>query len=76
MNTNIVEIYYIIDEFCKEIERTMEGHQLVKKTSNKTRKRAFLHFYNAFLLNNRTMVVHFFNKKTGRLWVKPAMTGF
>jgi len=41
MNTNIVEIYYIIDEFCKEIERTMEGHQLVKKTSNKTRKRAF-----------------------------------
>ena len=24
MDTNSVEIFYIIDEFCKEIEKTME----------------------------------------------------
>ena len=41
MDTNLVEIFYIVDEFCKEIERTMEGHRLVKDTSKKTRNRAF-----------------------------------
>jgi len=41
MDTNLVEIFYIIDEFCKEIERTMEGHCLTKDTSKKTRNRAF-----------------------------------
>ena len=42
MDTNSVEIFYIIDEFCKEIEKTMEGHNLPKDTSKKTRKRAFI----------------------------------
>jgi len=41
MDTNLVEIFYIIDEYCKEIEKTMEGHLLTKETSKKTRKRAF-----------------------------------
>jgi len=41
MDTNLVEIFCIIDEFCKEIEKTMEGHRLRKDTSKKTRKRAF-----------------------------------
>jgi hypothetical protein len=41
MATNLVEIFYFIDEFCKEIEKTMEGHLLPKDTSKKTRKRAF-----------------------------------
>ena len=33
MDTNSVEIFYIIDEFCKEIEKTMEGHLLTMKIS-------------------------------------------
>ena len=41
MDTNSVEIFYIIDEFCKEIEKTMEGHLLTKDTSKKKRNRAF-----------------------------------
>src|SRR5215510_6009028 len=41
MDANLVEIFYFIDEFCKEIEKTMEGHLLPKDTSKKTRKRAF-----------------------------------
>ena len=41
MDTNSVEIFYFVDEFCKKIEKTMEGHLLVKDTSKKTRKRAF-----------------------------------
>ena len=41
MDTNLVEIYYIIDEFCKEFEKVTEGHLLAGETSKKTRKRAF-----------------------------------
>ena len=41
MNTNLVEIFYIIDEFCKEIEKTIQGHRLVKETSKKVRKKSF-----------------------------------
>jgi hypothetical protein len=42
MFTNLVEIFYYIDEFCKEIEKVMEGHQLAMDTSKKRRKRAFM----------------------------------
>ena len=41
MLSNLVEIFYYIDEFCKEIDRVMEGHQLANGISKKTRKRAF-----------------------------------
>jgi hypothetical protein len=41
MDTNLVEIFYIVDEFCKEFEKVMEGYQLPKDPSKKTRKRAF-----------------------------------
>ena len=41
MNTNLIEIFYFVDEFCKEIEKTMEGHLLSKDASKKKRKRAF-----------------------------------
>jgi len=41
MDTNLVEIFYIIDEFCKEFEKVTEGHLLAGETSKKTRKRAF-----------------------------------
>ena len=41
MFSNLVEIFYYIDEFCIEIDKTMEGHQLTNGTSKKTRKRAF-----------------------------------
>jgi hypothetical protein len=41
MNANLVEIFYIVDEFCKEFQKVMEGHQLSKDPSKKTRKRAF-----------------------------------
>ena len=41
MHTNIVEIFVIVDEFCKEFKKVMEGHQLPKDPSKKTRNRAF-----------------------------------
>ena len=39
--TKLVEIFYIVDEFHKEIEKTMQGHLLPCETSKKKRKRAF-----------------------------------
>ena len=41
MDTNSVEIFYIIDEFCKETEKTMKGHIPVNGMPQKKRKRAF-----------------------------------
>jgi len=41
MYANLVEIFYLVDEFCKEIEKTMEGHLLLRDLSKKRRKRAF-----------------------------------
>jgi hypothetical protein len=41
MTTNSVKIFYIVDEFCKGIGKTMQGHLLVDETSKKKRKRAF-----------------------------------
>jgi hypothetical protein len=41
MNTNIVEIYYIIDEFCKNFDKVKEGHVVGSNTDKKARKRAF-----------------------------------
>ena len=35
MDTNSVEIFYIIDEFCKEIEKTMKGHILANEMPQK-----------------------------------------
>jgi len=26
MDANLVEIFYLVDEFCKEFYKTMEGH--------------------------------------------------
>ena len=40
-DTNSVEIFYFVDEFRKEIEKTMEGRRLTGDGSKKTRKRAF-----------------------------------
>ncbi len=35
-NTNLVEIYYLADEFCKEFDKVMEGNLLeVKAVKNK-----------------------------------------
>ena len=50
MYANLVEIFYSVDEprrarrsqFCKEIEKTMEGHHLVEESTKKRRKRAFI----------------------------------
>ena len=42
MDTNLVEFFYIIYEFCKEFEKAMEGHLLAMENSKKTRKRAFI----------------------------------
>ena len=35
MDTNLVEIFYIIDEFCKEFEKAMEGHLIAMDISKK-----------------------------------------
>ncbi len=37
----VPEIFYIIDEFCKEFERVKEGHVLQKVTTKKSRNRQF-----------------------------------
>lgn len=41
MNINIVEIYYIIDEFCKDFDKLTEGYRLPVNTSKKRRNRAY-----------------------------------
>jgi len=41
MTTNIVEIYYIIDEFCKNFDKATAGCRIPEKTAKKTRKRAY-----------------------------------
>jgi len=41
MYANLVEIFYLVDEFCKEIEKITEGHLLPKDLSKKRRKKAF-----------------------------------
>ena len=40
MTTNLVEIFYIVDEFCKEINPTLEKHSLAAETTVKRRNRA------------------------------------
>ena len=42
MDTNLVEFFYIIDEFCKEIKKTMEGHLIREDVSKKKRNRSFV----------------------------------
>lgn len=41
MNDKITEIFYLVDEFCKEFELTKVGHILEEKTSKKRRNRKF-----------------------------------
>ena len=41
MDTNLVDIFYLVDEFCKEFDRVKEGHILTKESSKKSRNRAF-----------------------------------
>lgn len=41
MSHKITEIFYLIDEFCKEFDRIKEGHILPEQTSKKRRKRKF-----------------------------------
>jgi hypothetical protein len=41
MDSKITEIFYLIDEFCKEFERTKEGHTLTEATAIKRRNRKF-----------------------------------
>ena len=38
-NANLVEIYYIADEFCKEFYKNMEGHLLAKDNAKKRRNK-------------------------------------
>ena len=37
----ITEIFYIIDEFCKEFDKAKKGHELVKECQKKHRNRKF-----------------------------------
>jgi len=37
--TNLIEIYYYADEFCKEFDKTMEARQINEDTTKKRRKR-------------------------------------
>jgi hypothetical protein len=41
MNHKITEIFYLIDEFCKEFEAAKEDHLIQQKTAKKKRNRKF-----------------------------------
>jgi hypothetical protein len=41
MGSNIVDIFYLVDEFCKEFDKAKEGHILQKDCDKKSRKRQF-----------------------------------
>jgi hypothetical protein len=41
MNHKITEIFYLIDEFCKEFDKVKEGHLLPEKASKNSRCRKF-----------------------------------
>lgn len=41
MDSKITEIFYLVDEFCKEFEQAKVGHILSEKTSVKRRNRKF-----------------------------------
>jgi hypothetical protein len=41
MNVKITEIFYLVDEFCKEYNKAKEGYELTNTTAKKTRKRKF-----------------------------------
>ena len=41
MDTNLVDIYYMVDEFCKKIETVIREHKLPADSDRKTRKRSF-----------------------------------
>ena len=40
-NTNLMEIFYYADEFCKEFHKVMEGHTLEQNNGKKRRNRKF-----------------------------------
>ncbi|MDR0545105.1 MAG: transposase [Odoribacteraceae bacterium] len=41
MNANVVEIFYHVDEFCKQFDNAEEGHLLKSSSKKKTRNRKF-----------------------------------
>ena len=41
MNHKITEIFYLIDEFCKEFDNVKQGYALMEETSKKRRNRSF-----------------------------------
>jgi len=41
MNDKITEIFYLVDEFCKEFEAAREDHIIQEKTSVNKRNRKF-----------------------------------
>ena len=41
MDTNLVEIFYLLDEFCKEFDKVKKGHVLQKDCNKQSRNHAF-----------------------------------
>ena len=41
MKANLVEIFYLVDEFCKEFDKIKNGRLLSKDCNKKSRKRSF-----------------------------------
>lgn len=41
MNTNLVDVYYMVDEFCKKIEAVVREHKFPADPDKKTRNRSF-----------------------------------
>ena len=42
MEAKTTEIFYLVDEFCKEFHKAKEGHIISKSTVKKTRNRKFI----------------------------------
>ncbi len=41
MNVKITEIFYLVDEFCKEYDNAKKGHELTENSTKKSRNRKF-----------------------------------
>jgi hypothetical protein len=52
-NTNLVEIYYLADEFCKELYKVMEGHTIEQNNDKKRRIRKAVGKKRKFSVNNQ-----------------------
>ncbi len=55
MDTILMEIYYIVDKFCKEIKKSVAGGCLTSETGQEGRKKVFTMLDSEIITIRRTM---------------------